>query len=250
MAKQNIYDNDTFFEGYQKIRKNERNANTLFEIPALFSLLPDLKGKRILDLGCGFGDHCKKFSDAGASSILGIDISEKMLAVAEAENTAPNIQYLNLPMEDIDQLDGSFDLVVSSLAFHYVADFSDLIAKIYDKLNDNGFLIFSQEHPINTCHTGGDRWTRDTDGNRLHLNLTHYSVSGERESVWFVDNVKKYHRTFSEIFNTLIYAGFTIEKVIEPLPDDKMLEEYPEYRDLLHKPDFLVIKAQKVTNKD
>lgn len=46
MAKQNIFDNETFFEGYKKIREKEANANDLFEIPTLFSLLPDLKGKR------------------------------------------------------------------------------------------------------------------------------------------------------------------------------------------------------------
>ena len=61
MAKQNIYDNETFYEGYKKIRDNKNNANNLFEIPALLSLLPDLKDKRILDLGCGFGEHCKMF---------------------------------------------------------------------------------------------------------------------------------------------------------------------------------------------
>jgi hypothetical protein len=54
MAKQNIFDNETFFEGYKAIRDREGNANDLFEIPALFSLLPDLKGKSVLDLGCGF----------------------------------------------------------------------------------------------------------------------------------------------------------------------------------------------------
>lgn len=46
MAKQNIYDNETFFAGYKKIRDNEANANNLFEIPALFSMMPDLKGKK------------------------------------------------------------------------------------------------------------------------------------------------------------------------------------------------------------
>ncbi len=64
MAKQNIYDNETFFEGYRKIRENEVNANKLFEIPALFSLLPDLRGRKVLDLGCGFGEHCKYFMEA------------------------------------------------------------------------------------------------------------------------------------------------------------------------------------------
>lgn len=52
MAQQNIYDNEIFFEGYKKIRDNKINANNLFEIPALFSMLPDLKNKRVLDLGC------------------------------------------------------------------------------------------------------------------------------------------------------------------------------------------------------
>lgn len=54
MAQQNIYDDEIFFEGYKKIRDNKINANNLFEIPTLFSMLPDLKNKRILDLGCGF----------------------------------------------------------------------------------------------------------------------------------------------------------------------------------------------------
>ena len=50
MAQQNIYDDEIFFEGYKKIRDNKINANNLFEIPTLFSMLPDLKNKRILDL--------------------------------------------------------------------------------------------------------------------------------------------------------------------------------------------------------
>lgn len=45
MAQQNIYDDEIFFEGYKKIRDNKINANNLFEIPTLFSMLPDLKNK-------------------------------------------------------------------------------------------------------------------------------------------------------------------------------------------------------------
>ncbi len=58
--------------------------------------------------------------------------------------------------------------------------------------------------------------------------------------------MKKYHRTFSTIVNTLIDEGFVIEKMIEPLPDEDMLKAHPEYRDLLHKPDFLLIRAKKI----
>ena len=82
MAKQNIFDNEVFFEGYKKIREKEASANNVFEIPALFSMLPDLKDKTILDLGCGFGEHCKGFIQMGAAKVVGVDISEKMLEVA------------------------------------------------------------------------------------------------------------------------------------------------------------------------
>lgn len=245
MAKQNIYDNETFFAGYKKIRDNEANANNLFEIPALFSMMPDLKGKKVLDLGCGFGEHCKQFVNRGAEKVVGIDISEKMLEVAKVENGDPKITYLNMPMEDIDGLQETFDIVISSLAFHYVEDFEGVIKKIHSLLKESGIFIFSQENPLCTCHSGGDRWTRDENGNKLHLNLADYGVEGERRTVWFVDDVKKYHRTFSTIVNALIEAGFTIEKMMEPLPTEELLEKYPDYRDLFHKPDFLLIRVRR-----
>lgn len=117
MAQQNIYDNEKFFSGYKKIRDNKVNANNLFEIPALFSMMPELKGKSVLDLGCGFGEHCKQFVNFGAENVVGIDISEKMLEVARAENSDAKIRYINMPMEDIAQLQEQFDVVISSWHF-------------------------------------------------------------------------------------------------------------------------------------
>ena len=206
MAQRNIYNDEIFFEGYKKIRDNKINAKNLFEIPTLFSMLPDLKNKRILDLGCGFGEHCKRFIECGAKRVVGIDISEKIFEVARNENSDPNIIYINM-------------------------------------LDTEGIFIFSQENPLCTCHSGGNRWTRDEQGNKIHLNLSDYGIEGERESVWFVDNVKKYHRTFSTIINTLINSGFSIERMIEPLPTDEILEQYPDYKDLFHKPDFLLLRG-------
>ena len=245
MPQQNVFDNEIFFDGYKKIREREANANDLFEIPALLSLLPDLKGKSILDLGCGFGEHCKMFVRMGASRVVGIDISEKMLAVANKENADPKITYLHLPIEEINSLPDSFDLIISSLAFHYVEDFEGTVKSIYEKLSPGGRFIYSQEHPLVTCHTHGDRWTRDENGEKLHVNIANYGVEGERSTRWFIDDIKIYHRTFSSIVNTLVRSGFLIEEMIEPTPTAEILSSYPEHRDLFHKPDFLLIKVRK-----
>lgn len=74
-----------------------------------------------------------------------------------------------MPMEEISQLKEQFDVVISSLAFHYVEDFDGVIRNVYEMLDENGLFIFSQENPLCTCHSSGNRWTRDEEGNKLHL---------------------------------------------------------------------------------
>ena len=86
MSDQNIFDNEIFFEEYRKLRNNPSAANDIVEKPALFSLCPELSGKAVLDLGCGYGENCREFSKLGASRVVGIDISEKMLDIAGKEN--------------------------------------------------------------------------------------------------------------------------------------------------------------------
>lgn len=245
LKPQNIYDDETFFNGYKKLRENINSANILEEKPAIFSLLPDLKGCDILDLGCGYGENCKAFSDMGARSVTGIDISAKMLDVALRENAGLNIAYYNMGMEEIGILDLKFDIVVSSLAVHYVSGFNKLVRDIHSLLNDNGIFVFSQEHPLTTAPIEGPRWMKDAAGNVDHYRLTDYARSGERKVSWIVDDVVKYHRTFSDIFNALVFAGFCIERVVEPIPTGEMIKKLPAYEKDLHKPNFLVIKGTK-----
>ena len=245
MARQNIYDNDVFFSGYSEIRQREYNANNLFETPTLFALPDDVRGKAILDLGCGCGDHCVSFAALGADRVVGVDISSKMLAAAEAENSLPGITYINMAIEDIGRLSDSFDLVVSSLALHYVEDFVGVCGNVFSLLKPDGLFVFSQEHPLSTCFSRGSRWTKDEQGRKLFANIADYSIDGERQSTWFVDGVQKYHRSFSSIINTLIESGFAVERLSEPVPDVETMKEHPEFADLSHKPDFLVVRARK-----
>jgi SAM-dependent methyltransferase len=245
LSRQNIYDNEAFFNSYKNLRGNAFNANNLVEKPALFSLIPDLTGKNVLDLGCGYGENCHEFIKRGAQRVVGIDISQKMLEIAGSENHDDRITFLHLCMEDISEINEMFDLVISSLAFHYVEDFDALLKAIRALLNPKGVLIWSQENPINTCFTTGNRWTTDEGGNRIFVNLSNYSIVGQRKSRWFIDDVIKYHRTFSSIVNSLISSGFSVDEMLEPIPDPEMMRKCPFLADNVHKPDFLLVKAHK-----
>jgi SAM-dependent methyltransferase len=245
LNRQNIYDDNGFFESYKQLRSGV-NANEIVEIPALFEMLPPLSGLRILDLGCGYGEHCVKYIGMGADEVVGIDISEKMLQVAINENSSPQIIYKKLDLEDLSELNPYFDLVVSSLALHYIEDFKIVAEQVYRLLNNGGKFIFSQEHPFSTSFTYGNRWTKDENGKKLYSNISNYSIDGKRESRWFKDGVIKYHRTFSSIINTLIESGFCIEQMSEPIPSELVMNKYPDYLDNIHKPDFLLIRAKKL----
>ncbi len=245
MSKQNIFDDNSFFSGYCKLRQKPYNANNLVEGPALFSMVGSVQGKTVIDLGCGYGEKCKAFSDMGAKKVVGVDISQKMLEIARNNNRSSKIEYYNMCMEDIIQIDLNFDVVVSSLAVHYIMDFNKLAKDVYSLLNNNGIFVFSQEHPLSTAPIAGINWIKDADGNFDHYCLTDYTRSGKRTVSWFVDGVIKYHRTFSEIVNGLILAGFNIEEMKEPVPDSETLKRFPSYEKDLHKPDFLLMGARK-----
>ncbi len=240
---QSMYDNPDFFDGYKKLRDNRYSANNLEEKPALFSLAPDLHGKAVLDLGCGYGENCAEFKALGAAAVLGVDISTKMLAVATAEH--PDLEFICADMSDLSFLNRKFDVVFSSLALHYIEDFGTFVKDVFGLLNTGGYFIFSQEHPLTTAPIGGASWTRDGEGHVLHYNLTDYARSGKRSTRWIVDGVEKYHRTFSEIVNALVDAGFTIEKMLEPIPTQETIERDKSWEKDLHKPNFLLIQATK-----
>ena len=240
---QNIFDNPVFFDGYRELRRNRHSANELEEKPALFSLSPDLTGKAVLDLGCGYGENCAEFKSLGAARVLGVDISEKMLAVACEEN--PEIEFIRADMSDLSFLDEKFDVVFSSLAVHYVEDFPSFVKDVYGVLNEGGCFIFSQEHPLTTAPIWGASWMRDENGEVLHYKLTDYGRPGFRSTKWFVEGVEKYHRRFSDIVNSLCEAGFVIEKMIETTPDEEIVKIDKSWEKDFHKPNFLLIKARK-----
>lgn len=247
MAKQNIYDNDVFFEDYERIRSNKINFNDLIETPILFSILPSLRGKKILDIGCGMGHHAKQYSDMGAESVLGIDISEKMLAYARKHNQAHNTTYMQMALEDLNSLPTKFDLITSSLVFDYVENLDILMKDVYNLLNDNSEFVFSMSHPMATAYDGAyPRYTRSKSGERLYANINNYFVEGVRKVPWVVEDYEMYHRTVSSIITSILNAGFLIAACRESQISDELRKQEPDtFGGTIHRPDFIFFKCKK-----
>lgn len=242
--KENKYDNIEFFNQYKQMPRSTGGLKAAGEWPVLQKMLPDMHGKRVLDLGCGFGWHCQYAALQGAKSVVGIDISEKMLEIAKEKNQSPLIEYRNMPIEDIDFPPSSFDVVISSLAFHYIESFSDICKKVNTYLTEGGDFVFSVEHPIFTAY-GNQDWYYDDKGNRLHWPVDRYFDEGIRKAIFLGEEVMKYHKTLTTYVNTLIKSGFELTELIEPKVDSAFLEANPEAKDELRRPLFLIVSAKK-----
>lgn len=242
--KQNKYDDLGFFEKYSEMPRSVGGLNAAGEWPVLRAMLPALRDKRVLDLGCGFGWHCKYAREQQARSVVGVDISEKMLAYARENNNDSAIEYRRLAIEDINFEAGEFDVVISSLALHYVEHFEIVCRKIHHCLVSGGTFILSVEHPVFTALAAQD-WYYGSEGERLHWPVDDYQEEGLRQARFLDNDVVKYHRTIATYVNALIDSGFSLMKLSEPQPTQETLDKYPEMRDETRRPIFLLFAAVK-----
>lgn len=243
MTAQNIYDDPDFLAGYVTLDRQVLGLDGAAEWPALRSMLPDVAGRRVVDLGCGFGWFTRWADEQGAATVLGIDVSTKMLERARSEPTPPTVEYRCVDLDLLDLPPGSTDVVFSSLTLHYVRDLDRLVSMLAAATTPGGSMIFSVEHPIYSAPTTQGFETSD-NGDRIWP-LDSYLVEGERVTSWFVDGVVKQHRTVATYVNAVIHAGFVIDRIVEWGPTAEDVEARPELADDRHRPWFLLLRATR-----
>jgi SAM-dependent methyltransferase len=238
---QNIYDNPEFLARYSQLPRQVHGLEGAPEWPVMRAMLPELGGKRVVDLGCGMGAASRFLSKEGAASVLGLDLSRTMLARARAATSDPAITYAIADLEQLELSAHSFDLVFSMLAFHYVADFARLVRVIHRALVPGGQLVFSIEHPIYMA-APQPQWILDEAGHKTWP-VSAYAREGIRRTDWFVRDVVKFHRTLATTLNTLIAAGFSIDRLAEFAPTEAQIEGRPSLAEELERPMILLVSA-------
>lgn len=236
--------------------RDESVYHSYYEKPAMYALLPDLKGKQVLSLGCGCGEDSKYLLKTGAARSVGIDISENLVNIARASQQ--ECEFFVMDMEKLDFPDASFDFVYSSLAIHYIQDWAPVFKEAYRVLKPNAFFQFSCAHPIRSAMD----ITRDDEmetvrqlvviNDEVNNDITVVGNYLDRKIITDtlgkkVGTVISWHKSISEIVQEIRKAGFLIENFVEPKPLPAMDAVAPDhYKKLNRIPEFMIFKLLKI----
>ncbi|MFK7769438.1 MAG: class I SAM-dependent methyltransferase [Mariniblastus sp.] len=218
--------------------------NAYYDRPAVLSLLPELEGKHVFDVGCGPGAYTEELAKRGAT-VVACDVSERMLELAQerlSENAASELEDGKIELKLIDLTkpldvfaDAQFDLINAPLCLDYIADWRVLFAEFFRILKPSGTLLFSCAHP-----------SFDAE----YFKTKNYFSVEAVQSVWSGFGVKvrmpTYRRSLEEMLAPLIETGFVIEKVHEPLPtEDFKKADLRRYKRLMHRPSFICVRSRR-----
>ena len=235
-------DDPIALEAYERLAEayalvvDTKPHNAYYERPATLSLLPEVKGKRVLDAGCGPGVYSEWLLAHGAE-VVAVDVSAKMIELARRRiGSALDVRLADLSKPLTFLSDESFDIVLSSLTLHYIKDWSSTLAEFYRVLRPGGCSVLSVGHPFFDYTYFKSEKYFDTE-----------LVGSEWKGF---EGVKIYMPTFrrslEETLNPLIEAGFCIDRILEPRPTEEFRKADPEaYAELSQRPAFLCIRAGK-----
>jgi SAM-dependent methyltransferase len=226
--------------------------------PAFLAMLPDVRGMRGLDIGCGEGHNTRLVARRGAA-MTAIDVSRRFLEAARAgaREAALGIRHARASGTRLPFAGRSFDFVMGTMSFMDMPGHDQLVAECFRVLRPGGFLQFSICHPC--FATPRWNWILDGDGRRVAMECGDYfdQIDGEIETWMFsaapeesrrqfpLFHVPRFGRTLSSWVNLLIDAGFAIERFDEPVPDEETLRRCPAVYDHRIIAYFLIVRCRK-----
>lgn len=241
----------------EQVRKGWDVYREYFNNPTFLKFIGNLKGRVVLDAGCGEGYNTRILATSGAR-VVGVDISIRMIELArqKEQEESLGIRYEVASFSDLPLFaDASFDVVLSTMALMDSPDYEGALREFYRVLRKKGRLFFSVSHPC--FMTKGYSWIQDEHRNTTMITASDYFNHQSWVEYWRFskspspDEVERFAvptfpRTFSDYLNALVKAGFVLKRIQEPRPSQQMCQKYPwlqRWRD--HAALFLHVHAVK-----
>jgi SAM-dependent methyltransferase len=217
------------------------NRNGLLD-PLMLAACGDVKGKAVLDSGCGEGRFCRKMSERGAARVVGLDLCEPMIAAAQSLASGRD-EYRVADVQDLSFLqDGSFDVAVSYLNQCDLPDFAANTREVFRVLKSGGRFVIANLHPMRSAV---GTWQKTPDGAKQHCVLDRYFDEGERRWKMMGVDFTNFHRSLQTYIRGFRAAGFLVDDIIEPTVTPENLKAFPELDDELRVPNFIIFVLQK-----
>lgn len=246
---------DKFGREYQKSRDEKQKSrlyNEFLEVPSMIKAVGKIKGKKLLDIGCGAGVHIKHYLKLGAKC-FGIDLSETMIELAR--RNCPRAEFKVGSMTKLPYENNSFDIVTASLSIDYVKNLNEVLKEINRVLKRGGKLYFSTESQINLSKERyEDKYCRIKGiGEFYDKNSKKRVVLGNTEKEGLAKwemlpgmVMKTYNRTFRTHLLALRKEGFELADLIDckPVPEFKKYDP-KDYLVLSKIPFFSIYVAEK-----
>lgn len=236
----------------KKMQGGKNTKHTFLEKPAMYKMIPNIKGKSVLCIGCGTGEECQHIKSLGAKRVVGIDISKERVKFLKEKN--PNMEFYAMDMEKLNFPSNSFDFIYSSLALHYSKDWTKILGKVSKMLKKNGAFLFSTHHPVKwgaEINKAVDKsaflmgYKKDESGKGKVYG--DYLTTRKVSDILSEDlKVTYYHRPISAMISDIIKSGFVISNFVEPKPLKSVIKQKPEFYEIYSKiPMYLIFEIKK-----
>jgi ubiquinone/menaquinone biosynthesis C-methylase UbiE len=228
---------------------NNSVYHSYYEKPAMYALLPELKSKIVLSLGCGSGEDSNYLKKSGAEKSVGIDLSVGILKHAKEAYT--ECEFIEMNMEKLEFSDSTFNFAYSSLAIHYIENWTRTFEEVFRVLKPNSYFLFSCNHPTSSSmekKEDGDNTTLTLEINynkKINIVETKGDYFNRRKIIDVLgkNTVNTWHKPLHEIISEAQSAGFIIDKIVEPIPQEELKAVSPKAYKELHKiPGFIIFR--------
>ncbi|MFX0101822.1 MAG: class I SAM-dependent methyltransferase [Candidatus Hodarchaeota archaeon] len=210
------------YQKHRDITYESLNFGLFGSIPDEDALLGDVKGKKVIELGCGGGEGSITLALRGALC-TGIDMCETQLQIAKqrAKERNVNVKFLLGDIENLSMLDADqFDMAFSIFCFDWAQDLAKVFKEAWRVLKDDGILVFTTQHPVFNCMPSD-------------LKKPYFKISYFQEHITEKGDdgitITYLHPRVSDVFNSLVENGFRVEKLIEPQPTEAQVRDTQKY---------------------